>query len=58
MDLKNTFIAAAVRQRKDPFSLISHREVFGDLIDIERLVTAYSDAVASQPAPAQGEGNA
>jgi mannitol 2-dehydrogenase len=45
--LKDTLMAAAARQRQDPLSFISDREVFGDLIDDERFVMAYSDALAS-----------
>jgi mannitol 2-dehydrogenase len=44
--LKDTLVAAAVRQRQDPLSFISNREVFGDLIDDERFVAAYSAALA------------
>lgn len=45
--LKDTLMAAAARQRQDPLSFISDREVFGALIDDERFVTAYSDALTS-----------
>jgi mannitol 2-dehydrogenase len=45
--LKDTLMAAAARQRQDPLSFISDREVFGDLIDDERFVMAYSDALSS-----------
>ena len=45
--LKDTLMAAARRQRQDPLSFISNREVFGDLIDNERFVAAYSEALAS-----------
>jgi mannitol 2-dehydrogenase len=45
--LKDTLMAAAARQRQDPLSFISDREVFGDLIDDERFVMAYSDALTS-----------
>jgi mannitol 2-dehydrogenase len=41
--LKNTLMAAADRQRRDPLSFISNREVFGDLIDNEQYVTAFSE---------------
>jgi mannitol 2-dehydrogenase len=41
--LKNTLLAAADRQRRDPLSFISNREVFGDLIDNEQYVTAFSE---------------
>jgi mannitol 2-dehydrogenase len=45
--LKDTLMAAAARQQQEPLSFISNREVFGDLIDNERFVTAYSEALAS-----------
>jgi mannitol 2-dehydrogenase len=45
--LKDTLMAAAARQRQDPLSFISDREVFGDLINDERFVVAYSDALTS-----------
>ncbi|MCO4253796.1 mannitol dehydrogenase family protein [Pseudarthrobacter cellobiosi] len=45
--LKDSLMAAAGRQRQDPLAFISNREVFGDLIDDERFVVAYSDALAS-----------
>lgn len=45
--LKDTLMAAAARQRKEPISFISDREVFGDLIDDERFVRAYSGALTS-----------
>jgi mannitol 2-dehydrogenase len=44
--LKDNLMAAAARQRQDPLSFIANREVFGDLIDNERFVSAYSDALA------------
>ncbi|WP_395402129.1 mannitol dehydrogenase family protein [Arthrobacter sp. UC242_113] len=45
--LKDTLMAAAARQQQEPLSFISDREVFGDLIDNERFVTAYSEVLAS-----------
>jgi mannitol 2-dehydrogenase len=44
--LKDSLMAAAKRQRQDPLSFISDREVFGDLIDNEQFVKAYSGALA------------
>lgn len=44
--LKDTLMAAAARQRTEPLAFISDREVFGDLMDNERFVAAYSDALA------------
>ncbi|WP_115788343.1 mannitol dehydrogenase family protein [Arthrobacter silvisoli] len=43
--LKESLMAAASRQRQEPLSFISQREVFGDLIDNEDFVTAYSSAL-------------
>jgi mannitol 2-dehydrogenase len=37
----------ARRQREDPSAFITNREVFGDLADNERFVTAYRSALAS-----------
>lgn len=45
--LKDKLMAAAVVQRTQPLSFISDREVFGDLVDNERFVTAYSEALAN-----------
>ncbi|MGY2747924.1 mannitol dehydrogenase family protein [Arthrobacter sp. UYCu723] len=45
--LRDSLMAAAARQHQDPLSFIANREVFGDLIDDERFVMAYSDALAS-----------
>ncbi|RAX44302.1 mannitol dehydrogenase family protein [Arthrobacter sp. AQ5-06] len=45
--LKDSLMSAAARQRQDPLSFISNREVFGDLMDDERFVTAYSEALSS-----------
>lgn len=44
--LKDRLMAAAARQRTEPLAFISDREVFGDLMDNERFVAAYSDALA------------
>lgn len=43
--LKEPLMAAAARQREDPLAFISNREVFGDLIDNEEFVTAYTRAL-------------
>jgi mannitol 2-dehydrogenase len=43
--LKDSLIAAASRQREEPLSFISQREVFGDLIDNEEFVAAYTSAL-------------
>ncbi|MCU1531545.1 MAG: mannitol dehydrogenase [Arthrobacter sp.] len=43
--LKDSLMAAASRQREEPLSFISQREVFGDLIDNEEFVTAYTSAL-------------
>jgi mannitol 2-dehydrogenase len=37
----------ARRQRDDPDAFIANRDVFGDLADDERFVTAYTSALAS-----------
>jgi mannitol 2-dehydrogenase len=37
----------ARRQREDPLAFISNRDLFGDLADHERFVTAYTAALAS-----------
>jgi mannitol 2-dehydrogenase len=43
--LKEPLMAAAARQREEPLAFISNREVFGDLIDNEEFVTAYTQAL-------------
>ena len=43
--LKEPLMAAAARQREEPLAFISNREIFGDLIDNERFVTAYTAAL-------------
>ncbi|MDQ0862744.1 mannitol dehydrogenase family protein [Arthrobacter globiformis] len=40
--LKEPLMAAAARQREEPLAFISSREVFGDLVDNERFVDAYT----------------
>jgi mannitol 2-dehydrogenase len=44
--LKDSLMAAASRQRQEPLSFISQRDVFGDLIDNEDFVAAYTSALA------------
>jgi len=44
--LKEPLMAAAARQRAEPLAFIANREVFGDLIDNERFVAAYTRALA------------
>ncbi|WP_104044765.1 mannitol dehydrogenase family protein [Arthrobacter sp. ZGTC412] len=43
--LKDKLMTAASRQRQEPLAFISDREVFGDLIDNQQFVTAYSHAM-------------
>lgn len=43
--LKDSLMAAASRQRQEPLSFISQREVFGDLIDNQEFVAAYTSAL-------------
>ena len=45
--LKDKLMAAAALQRTQHLAFISDREVFGDLVDNERFVSAYSEALAS-----------
>lgn len=45
--LKDKLMTAAALQRTQPLAFISDREVFGDLVDNERFVSAYSEALAS-----------
>jgi mannitol 2-dehydrogenase len=40
--LKEPLMAAAARQRQEPLAFISNRQIFGDLIDNERFVAAYT----------------
>ncbi|MET1089625.1 MAG: mannitol dehydrogenase family protein [Arthrobacter sp.] len=44
--LKDALMAAASEQREEPLSFISQREVFGDLIDNQDFVAAYTSALA------------
>ena len=45
--LRDVLTPLARRQREDPDAFISNREVFGDLVDDERFVTAYRSALRS-----------
>ncbi|GAA0568539.1 mannitol dehydrogenase family protein [Paractinoplanes ferrugineus] len=44
--LAETLTAAAGRQRREPLAFISNRDVFGDLVDHERFVSAYRSVLA------------
>ncbi|GAA3922256.1 mannitol dehydrogenase family protein [Actinoplanes auranticolor] len=45
--LKDTLTAAAQRQNEDPLAFIANRDLFGDLIDNERFVSAYRSVLSS-----------
>ncbi len=45
--LKDTLMAAARRQGEDPLAFIADRDLFGDLIDNERFVSAYRSMLSS-----------
>jgi mannitol 2-dehydrogenase len=45
--LRDRLIPIARRQREDPDAFIANREVFGDLVDDARFVTAYRSTLAS-----------
>jgi mannitol 2-dehydrogenase len=45
--LKDTLTAVARRQREDPDAFIANRDLFGDLVDDERFVAAYREALSS-----------
>jgi mannitol 2-dehydrogenase len=45
--LKDTLMAAARRQGDDPLAFIADRDLFGDLIDNERFVSAYRSMLSS-----------
>jgi mannitol 2-dehydrogenase len=45
--LRDRLMANARRQHEDPLAFIADREVFGDLVDNERFVSAYRSALAS-----------
>jgi mannitol 2-dehydrogenase len=42
---REPLMAAAARQRDEPLAFISNRGIFGDLVDNERFVTAYTQAL-------------
>lgn len=43
--LKDELMAAAARQREEPLAFISSRQIFGDLIEHEPFVSAYTEAL-------------
>jgi mannitol 2-dehydrogenase len=45
--LRDTLVAAAQRQHDEPLAFLANRDLFGDLIDNERFVTAYRSALSS-----------
>jgi mannitol 2-dehydrogenase len=45
--LRDQLVAMARRQREDPLAFIANREVFGNLVDNERFVSAYRPVLAS-----------
>ena len=45
--LKDRLMAAAARQRAEPTAFIADREVFGNLVDDERFVSAYVSVLSS-----------
>jgi mannitol 2-dehydrogenase len=45
--LRDSLMALARRQREDPLAFIANRDLFGDLADHERFVTAYTSTLAS-----------
>jgi mannitol 2-dehydrogenase len=45
--LRDTLTPLARRQREDPLAFIANRDVVGDLVDDERFVTAYREALTS-----------
>jgi mannitol 2-dehydrogenase len=45
--LKDSLTAIARRQREDPDAFIANRDLFGDLVDDERFVAAYREALSS-----------
>ncbi|WP_433383191.1 mannitol dehydrogenase family protein [Actinoplanes sp. CA-142083] len=45
--LRDRLVAAAQRQRSEPLAFIQDREVFGDLVDNERFVSAYASVLKS-----------
>jgi mannitol 2-dehydrogenase len=45
--LKDRLMAAARRQRDEPLAFVADRDVFGDLVDNERFVSAYRSVLSS-----------
>jgi len=45
--LKDELVPLARRQSADPLAFVSRRDLFGDLVDDERFVTAYRAALDS-----------
>jgi mannitol 2-dehydrogenase len=45
--LSERLVATAQRQKDEPLAFISDREVFGDLVDDERFVAVYTEALDS-----------
>ena len=45
--LSEQLVAAARRQHDEPLAFISDRDLFGDLVDDERFVAAYTEALDS-----------
>jgi mannitol 2-dehydrogenase len=45
--LKDSLMQIASRNREDPDAFVSNRELFGDLVDDKRFLTAYRSALAS-----------
>jgi len=45
--LRDTLLATAARQHSDPLAILRQRDLFGDLVDDERFVTAYTWALGS-----------
>jgi len=45
--LSEQLTATAQRQHEEPLAFIADRDLFGDLVDDERFVTAYAEALAS-----------
>jgi mannitol 2-dehydrogenase len=45
--LRDSLMTLARRQREDSLAFIANRDLFGDLADHERFVTAYTSTLAS-----------
>jgi len=45
--LKDTLVPLARRQRSEPLAFVANRDVFGDLVDHERFVTAYRKVLSA-----------